>query len=414
MAPSSSSPIPLLLVVFPLVFLQLSHHPVRAQDFFPHAKCSTTGNFTANSAYQTTLTTLLSSTETLSFGFFNASSTVSQTSEQITVIGLCRGDVPKDACRSCLQTSATDLRQLCTNQKEAIVWNENCTLRYSNRSILNSVSTEPNYPLYSVSDFNSDQYNVVQGLLLDLRATAASGGPLLKSATGNRVAGLDTIYGLVQCTPNLSEDQCNDCLEKIFGLVSSCCGSGNRLGLRILAPSCFFRYETNDRFFDPVAEALPPGKKSNSQTVIIASVVASISAVVILLGILFFLRLRRRRPRIRLESEPIDDIGTAESLQFDLETVREATDDFSDAKKLGRGGFGAVYMGKLPNGQEIAVKRLSRNSGQGELEFKNEVTLLARLQHRNLVRLLGFCLEGVERLLIYEFVPNSSLDHFIF
>ncbi|XP_065621553.1 G-type lectin S-receptor-like serine/threonine-protein kinase At4g03230 isoform X2 [Quercus suber] len=99
---------------------------------------------------------------------------------------------------------------------------------------------------------------------------------------------------------------------------------------------------------------------------------------------------------------------------FNLESILAATDYFSDTKKLGQGGFGPVYKGTFPGGQEIAIKRLSSGSGQGLEEFKNEVVLIAKLQHRNLVRLLGYCIEGDEKLLLYEYMPNKSLDSFLF
>ncbi|KAL0916955.1 hypothetical protein M5K25_014510 [Dendrobium thyrsiflorum] len=99
---------------------------------------------------------------------------------------------------------------------------------------------------------------------------------------------------------------------------------------------------------------------------------------------------------------------------FDMSAIEIATNNFSDGNKLGEGGFGPVYKGHLGDGQEIAVKRLSRYSVQGLDEFMNEVMLIAKLQHRNLVRLLGCCIQGEERLLIYEYMPNKSLDSFIF
>ncbi|KAL2462699.1 G-type lectin S-receptor-like serine/threonine-protein kinase CES [Forsythia ovata] len=99
---------------------------------------------------------------------------------------------------------------------------------------------------------------------------------------------------------------------------------------------------------------------------------------------------------------------------FSFESIAMATNNFSDANKLGEGGFGPVYKGELPGGQEIAIKRLSRSSGQGLAEFKNEIQLIAKLQHTNLVRLLGCCIEGEEKILVYEYMLNKSLDLFLF
>ncbi|KAF3488620.1 hypothetical protein F2Q69_00057461 [Brassica cretica] len=99
---------------------------------------------------------------------------------------------------------------------------------------------------------------------------------------------------------------------------------------------------------------------------------------------------------------------------LDLEVISEATCGFSDENKLGQGGFGPVYKGTLSTGEEIAVKRLSRTSRQGIEEFKNEIKLIAKLQHRNLVKILGYCVEEDERMLIYEYQRNKSLDSFIF
>ncbi|KAL6145428.1 hypothetical protein ACLB2K_056116 [Fragaria x ananassa] len=116
-----------------------------------------------------------------------------------------------------------------------------------------------------------------------------------------------------------------------------------------------------------------------------------------------------------VEVDELEESKRHPELQFfDLNTLIAATDNFSDVNKLGEGGFGCVYKGELPNEQKVAVKRLSSSSGQGVDEFKNEVELIAGLQHRNLVKLLGCCIKGGERMLVLEYMPNKSLDSFLF
>ncbi|KAM0910212.1 hypothetical protein ACQ4PT_014351 [Festuca glaucescens] len=105
-----------------------------------------------------------------------------------------------------------------------------------------------------------------------------------------------------------------------------------------------------------------------------------------------------------------DDIQSTDSPLFDLSTLRAATDNFSGSNKLGEGGFGSVYKGILCEGQEIAVKRLSQTSTQGVEELKTELVLVAKLQHKNLVRLVGVCLQGQEKLLVWQHWSTGTVE----
>ncbi|KAK1391214.1 putative serine/threonine/dual specificity protein kinase, catalytic domain-containing protein [Heracleum sosnowskyi] len=122
-------------------------------------------------------------------------------------------------------------------------------------------------------------------------------------------------------------------------------------------------------------------------------------------------RLRRDAEQVQFKERQQEDL---ELPLVDFDTVAKATDYFSLHNKLGEGGFGPVYKGLLGDGKEIAVKRLSKNSRQGIKEFKNEVVCIAKLQHRNLVKLVGCCIQEEEKMLIYEYLPNRGLDFFIF
>ncbi|KAB5534153.1 hypothetical protein DKX38_017239 [Salix brachista] len=439
--PMDSSKLVLLLSLLYILLLQPSLNA--AQPNFTHYHCNwnnvKNSNYTADSNFRRNLNRVLSSiasaTQIDHYGFYNLSA--GEVPERVNAFALCRGDVAVDACRGCVNNSTRKILEVCPNEMEVVGVYELCMIRYSNRSMFGVV--DDYYYFNNVKGTNVLDVTLfnqaLQTLFSRLIPRAASGNSFKKFASGNQSAGVETVYATVQCTPDLSEEQCSGCLIKLFRNIPNCCNIGRvqgKNGAALIYLSCNLRWDIVN-FFNGTLEILSPppqilspppqilspttlpapsqGKKSNTAVrIIVITVVLVVSVMILVICICLFIRTRMQREKERVETADI--IQSEESLQFTFNTIRDATKDFSD--RLGQGGFGVVYKGVLQNGQEIAVKRLSEDSGQGDLEFKNEVLLVAKLQHRNLVRLLGFCLEGIERLLIYEFMPNASLEHFIF
>ncbi|QHO32417.1 G-type lectin S-receptor-like serine/threonine-protein kinase [Arachis hypogaea] len=152
--------------------------------------------------------------------------------------------------------------------------------------------------------------------------------------------------------------------------------------------------------------------RSHKKKVIISATIAATCGMLLLCYVIYKVR---RNIAEKSKAEYFEGyVNDTDLPMFDLLMISNATDNFSLNNKIGQGGFGTVYKGKLADGQEIAVKRLSHSSGQGMTEFLTEVKLIAKLQHRNLVKLLGCCIRGQEKLLVYEYMVNGSLDNFIF
>ncbi|KAL8257671.1 hypothetical protein R6Q59_029712 [Mikania micrantha] len=135
----------------------------------------------------------------------------------------------------------------------------------------------------------------------------------------------------------------------------------------------------------------------NGQDLYVRLAASELSALLTLLGFILAIYIRRKWKKSS-DVGSSSHMGSVEVPLFGLSKISRATNDFSDDNKLGEGGFGPVYKGVLEEGQEIAVKRLSKSSRQGLDEFKNEVICIAKLQHRNLVKLLGYCIQKDEKM----------------
>ncbi|KAI9076971.1 hypothetical protein K1719_041047 [Acacia pycnantha] len=230
------------LFFFVSIFFRFSLITV-AQTFYLDHVCSINKTFTANSSFQSDLTTTLSTLASQNVEFYNTTNAGSGD----TVYGLfmCRGDVSPQVCHQCVVDATQRLPSECPISKEAIIWYNECMLRYSNRSFFSVMATTPRTGLYNTENM-TDQASFMRLLYKVMNETAdVAAKPALgkkKYATKEvNISESQTLYGLAQCTPDLSPEDCRMCLSHTIGALDWCCEGSQ--GGRVLNPSCNFRYE---------------------------------------------------------------------------------------------------------------------------------------------------------------------------
>ncbi|XWS34756.1 hypothetical protein CRYUN_Cryun21dG0064800 [Craigia yunnanensis] len=220
----------------------------------------------------------------------------------------------------------------------------------------------------------------------------------------------ESAFVLVNCWRTLNESSCKACLENASVSMLGCLPWSEG---RALKTGCFVRYSDTD-FLNK-----KPGNGISRGTIIII-VVSIVSPLVVLavgiaIGVYIWKhRYIQKKRRGSNNAVKLVKLLHDSNLNFKYSTLERATETFKDVNKLGQGEFGTVYKGVLPDGREIAVKRLFFNNRHRAADFYNEVNIISSVEHKNLVRLLGCSCSEPESLLVYEFLPNKSLDRFVF
>ncbi|XP_057530605.1 cysteine-rich receptor-like protein kinase 8 [Amaranthus tricolor] len=415
------------------LFLLLLHFPsifAAATDDVGYY-CPVNGlSYTAGSTFQVNLNTtlfthLISNASRALFSTFSIGTGV----DIVYVMYYCRGDASLKTCHKCVETAAGRILDVCRFLKQGIVWYKECTLRYANKTIftINDEDLRVASPVYNTTQVLGnylDKYKSIfdTGMrnLIDQVANNVSLKPQGFATIRVNLSSLQTLRGVAQCAPMITGMSCERCLDAGLRLMDLWTNSMEFL------PACFIGF---DIYGLPASTPPPP---SPSLPVGIKVLISLISFVVLLSLVGGFWLYKRRLSKgdphppparggnefffqqsdeydqsiIEEDLEPSEKGKQRGLAQFSYSEVEEMTNGFQ--KRIGEGGFAVVYYGILPySSKEVAVKVFSKN--EAPKQFSTEIEVLGRISHKNLVSLLGYCEEGTNLALVYEYMARGDL-----
>ncbi|KAJ0983302.1 hypothetical protein J5N97_011557 [Dioscorea zingiberensis] len=357
-----------LIDIFPLVsllhiLLFISNIPSAFSDDPLYYVCSNDSNYTSNSPYKANLNLLLSNLS-LHTSPTPASPTPPKASPGSSLHGMatCRGDITSTTCPECLNTSVHTIAKLCPRQKSAAIWFSECLLRYSNQNFFSIVDTS--FKLYIQNDAQVPEpkrFSVLLGNLMDELATyAAFNSTRMFAFRAVDFTSSVKLYGLTQCTRDLSQRDCYSCLQRVIKNITSV----GKQKVKGLSRSCVVGYEFSENLspdtegdapaappsssIPPVSSVPPKGTSTTgkSKTKAIAIVIPSVVGALLIFVICLCLwrwRARRVKSTLTITDDGDEPEEWRATVVIDLVTLKHATDNFSDESKLGQGGFGSVY-----------------------------------------------------------------------
>ncbi|KAL7614328.1 hypothetical protein Lser_V15G06980 [Lactuca serriola] len=343
-------------------------------------------------------------------GVFSARAQDLSAGDTVYAAAQCRNYLSKDQCVACFDAGVSVLVK-CTAGNGAYTLFDNCFIRYedfadfyNNPKVAQDGTGTPSSRcgIQSASQPITTFQGVVDDLLTDIRDATPKASNFYVALTREIASDNATVYAIGQCDGN--KIPCQNCMNAAYNELNNCLP---RTEGWFFDMGCFARYSTTPFFNNNQTTDITSVLKGHSSEVPI--IVGTIAGIALFFTIIvMWLVYRKRKKAKEIEQEDLKG-----AVHYNYKDLQLATNNFGEENILGKGGFGEVFKATLDDNNVVAVKKLHVQHARVKEEFENEVKLISDVHHRNLLRLLGWSSEGSDLLLVLEYMPNGSLDRFL-